>query len=74
MAQLQLRRDINGNKTIFIKPDNERGFSIQTNGNLPRIHSMITLSYFAARNELYAFVLKASWLTKRQSRILKSLL
>ena len=32
------RIDINGNKTVHIKPDNERGFCIQTNGNLPHTH------------------------------------
>lgn len=32
-------RDTNGNKTVIISPNNgHRGFSIQTNGNLPRTH------------------------------------
>lgn len=32
-------RDCNGNRTIKIKPLNGRGFSIQTNGNLPLCHA-----------------------------------
>ena len=30
--------DINGNKIVRVIPDNGRGFSIQTNGNLPNTH------------------------------------
>ena len=35
----RLKTDINGNRCIVIKPENERGFSIQTNGNCPHLHS-----------------------------------
>lgn len=31
-------RDINGNRVVKIKSHNGRMFSIQTNGNLPRLH------------------------------------
>ena len=33
-----ITKDKNGNKTLQVKPDVGRGFSIQTNGNLPLTH------------------------------------
>jgi hypothetical protein len=33
-----IARDTNGNKTLRITPPHGRGFSIQTNGNLPATH------------------------------------
>lgn len=36
MTSYKISRDINGNKTVNVKPANGRGFSIQTNGNLPQ--------------------------------------
>lgn len=35
---MKISKDINGNKTVVISPEDERGFSIQTNGNLPKTH------------------------------------
>ena len=35
---LKIKKDINGNKTVFVKVGNHRGFSIQTNGILPILH------------------------------------
>jgi hypothetical protein len=35
---LSISSDINGNKILRIKPQGARGFSIQTNGNLPVTH------------------------------------
>ena len=40
MFKFKLSRDINGNKIIQVKPKNTRGFSVQTNGNLPRLHNI----------------------------------
>ena len=33
-----IARDGNGNKILQVKPESGRGFSIQTNGNLPATH------------------------------------
>lgn len=38
MITYKISRDINGNKTIRIQAPGRRGFSIQTNGNLPNTH------------------------------------
>lgn len=37
-CSLKFGRDANGNKTVKIKGEEGRGFSIQTNGNLPHTH------------------------------------
>lgn len=42
---LKLSRDINGNKVLEFKPDQGRGFSVQTLGNLPRTHTMDTETF-----------------------------
>lgn len=42
MTTLTLKRDSNGNKVLQVKPDTGRAFSIQTLGNLPTAHSMLT--------------------------------
>lgn len=51
---LKLSHDSNGNKTIQIKPEGARGFSIQTLGNLPKVHRMTadTLSHAEAETEI----------------------
>ena len=69
-GNLYLKRDRNGNKIIAIKPHGERGFSIQTNGNLPRTNRMTrdTIDSFIASNEIYAYVKKYG--TKRQKEVL----
>lgn len=36
--RITLGMDRNGNKTLLYKPAGERGFSVQTNGNLPLAH------------------------------------
>lgn len=38
--KLKLSRDTNGNKTLKCSLPIRRGFSVQTNGNLPRVHAM----------------------------------
>lgn len=41
VSLLSLGRDTNGNKVLRYKPDDgQRGFSIQTLGNLPQAHRM----------------------------------
>jgi len=42
---MYLKRDVNGNKCLVIEAHDlpnggKRGFSIQTNGNLPKTHAM----------------------------------
>jgi len=37
-ANYKIGRDKNGNKTVKVTHAGLRGFSIQTNGNLPRTH------------------------------------
>ena len=36
--KFKVSQDKNGNKILQVKPGNGRGFSIQTNGNLPDTH------------------------------------
>lgn len=38
MHSYKIGRDTNGNKTVRVIPSTGRGFSIQTNGNLPITH------------------------------------
>ena len=40
MTNLKLSRDKNGNKTLNFYNSEMGGFSIQTNGNLPKTHAM----------------------------------
>ena len=53
-----IERDINGNKVARLKFINTRGFSIQTNGNLPKTHSMSKDSFVhsTAEDEIHAYV------------------
>ena len=56
---LKLSRDTNGNKTLKLIGNSEcRGFSVQTNGNLPRTHRMDKYNFndSTAENELHAFI------------------
>lgn len=39
IKSIEFKRDINGNKTISVKFEGHRAFSIQTLGNLPTAHS-----------------------------------
>jgi len=36
MTYYKMGRDINGNKVLRVRPEGGRGFSIQTNGNIPK--------------------------------------
>ena len=38
--KIRIGRDINGNKLAKVSGGSERGFSIQTNGNLPYCHNL----------------------------------
>jgi hypothetical protein len=38
IVEIMLGRDANGNRILRIKTAHERGFSIQTHGNLPATH------------------------------------
>lgn len=59
-------RDKNGNKVVRVKISGRRGFSIQTNGNLPRTHrDGVTLATDA---EVCAYVRRHG--SERQKRIL----
>ena len=59
-------RDTNGNKVVRVKTSGRRGFSIQTNGNLPQTHrDGVTVETDA---EVCAYV--AAHGTARQKRIL----
>ena len=56
----KLGRDVNGNKLLKVSfGKGFRGFSVQTLGNLPRVHKATYLeeiSRATAENELHAFV------------------
>jgi len=56
---IRLSRDNNGNKILIYKPEfGGRGFSVQTNGNLPETHRM-PLGYFlhsVAMRELNRYI------------------
>lgn len=64
--KLKISRDINGNKIVKISfpSENIRGFSIQTNGNLPLTHS----SNIPRHEEIIAYV--KLYGTHRQKRII----
>jgi hypothetical protein len=66
MTHYKLDRDINGNKICKITVPNERGFSIQTNGNLPETDRNGICN--ATPNEVFLYV--KNFGTKRQKEIL----
>lgn len=61
---LKLSRDRNGNKTLVYSIPGSRGFSVQTNGNLPKTHLMDDINEHIAMNELNAYI--KLYGTKRQ--------
>ena len=67
---LQLRRDKNGNKTLYYSNGHYRGFSVQTNGNLPKTHKMSkeNFSNSIATSELNYYVKEYG--TQRQKEML----
>ncbi len=54
---LSIGRDVNGNKVLRIKPTGARGFSIQTNGNMPATdrHGIGTHTWGELRKYVSAF-------------------
>lgn len=59
MATLKLSRDTCGNKILIYSPGaGRRGFSVQTLGNLPKVHRMVPgeLNYHQALSELHAYI------------------
>lgn len=56
MTLYKMGRDINGNKVVKVKPEGGRGFSIQTNGNLPQTDRCGVGDW--TRGEVLAWVLK----------------
>lgn len=65
-------RDINGNTIVKASFKGARGFSVQTNGNMPRTHRAITwesdFNENQAINELNAYIKIHG--TKRQKELL----
>lgn len=55
MVDLKIKVDTNGNKCLFVKHEDYRGFSIQTNGNLPYTHRNGVADYSKTCDELYAY-------------------
>jgi len=69
--RLSLGRDTNGNKTLVVGMiHSDRGFSVQTNGNLPDTHRMTSEDFnpFRAANELNEYV--KTYGTARQKDLL----
>ena len=70
--EFKLGRDVNGNKLLKVSfGKGNRGFSVQTMGNLPRVHratSLNELSRATVENELHAFVKEFG--TERQKDLL----
>lgn len=62
--------DSNGNKIVCVKCKGMRGFSVQTNGNLPQIHAMTkdNMNTHIVHDELRAYC--GIFGTKRQHEML----
>jgi hypothetical protein len=57
MLKFTFKMDSNGNKVVKVSCKGERGFSVQTNGNLPQTHYMRkdNLNSHIVHDELRAF-------------------
>ena len=55
--KLKFSMDVNGNRIVKLTRKGLRGFSVQTNGNLPKTHSMTkgNMDVKVVLNELRAF-------------------
>ena len=64
---LSLDRDTNGNKTLRLSFPKFRGFTVQTNGNLPETHRMTpeTFDYQVAINEVREHIKRFGTLRQR---------
>ena len=70
MTNLKLSRDKNGNKTLNFYNSDMGGFSVQTNGYLPKTHAMTKddFNHIVAGKELKRYVI---WLgTDRQKMMI----
>ena len=67
---LHLSIDRNGNKIVRVSPANGRGFSIQTNGNLPYIHANGISSPYYAKLEVRDYV--SHFGTKKQKQAIRN--
>ena len=67
---LEIRKDRNGNKILYYSNGYYRGFSVQTNGNLPETHKMNKedFSPLTAQKELNEYVEKYG--TEREKGLL----
>jgi len=57
MLKFTFKMDSNGNKTVKVSSKGQRGFSVQTNGNLPQTHFMTkdNMDAHIVHDELRAF-------------------
>lgn len=57
MLKFKFAMDANGNKVVKVSAKGERGFSVQTNGNLPMTHAMTkdNMNAHIIHDELRAF-------------------
>ena len=68
--KLHLSIDHNGNKIVRVSPTNGRGFSLQTNGNLPYIHAHGISSPYYAKLEVRGYV--SQFGTKKQKQAIRN--
>jgi hypothetical protein len=70
MLKFKFAMDTNGNKVVKVSAKGKRGFSIQTNGNLPQTHAMTNdgMNAHIIHDELRAFC--GIYGTKKQQEIL----
>ena len=70
MLKFKFAMDANGNKVVKVTKKGARGFSIQTNGNLPQTHAMTkdNMNTHVIHDELRAFC--GIYGTKKQQEIL----
>lgn len=69
---LRMGRDTNGNRILKVSfRDDRRGFSVQTNGNLPETHNFPfgTFTDYIAEHELRAYITKYG--TDKQKTLMK---
>lgn len=66
MTAYTMSRDVNGNRTLRVKPKSSRAFTIETNGNLPETHRQGVCE--ATPSEVSAYVRQFG--TERQRQLL----
>ena len=70
MVHFKFAMDANGNKVVKVSATGYRGFSVQTNGNLPQTHAMTkdNMNTLIIHDELRAFC--GIYGTKHQQEVL----